>query len=72
MRTLTRLGSVQDPNGQMPRDMRLTFIGRRQELRAAIEKMIRWNPERVILSHGRWYEKDGVNELRRSFRWLLD
>jgi hypothetical protein len=72
MRMLTRLGGVQDPDGQMPRDLRLTFVKRRNELRAAIEKMIQWNPERIILAHGRWYEKDGVKELRRAFRWLLD
>jgi hypothetical protein len=43
-RLLTRLGGVQDPDGQMSRDLRLTF--RRQE------KMIAWNPERDILAHG--------------------
>ncbi|MGA7782200.1 MAG: DUF4336 domain-containing protein [Paraburkholderia sp.] len=71
MRTLTRLGGVQDPDGQMPRDMRLVFMKQRAELRAAIEKMLQWNPERIILAHGRWYEKDGAKELRRAFRWLL-
>jgi hypothetical protein len=34
--------------------------------------MIAWNPERVILAHGRWYERDGAQELRRAFRWVLD
>ncbi len=71
MRWLTRLGGVQDPHGSMPRDMRMTFSGRSKELRAAVETMIGWNPERVILAHGRWYETDGAQELRRAFRWLL-
>lgn len=71
MQTLTRLGGVQDPDGQMPRDMRLTFVKQRADLKAAVEKMLRWNPERIILAHGRWYEKDGANELSRAFRWLL-
>lgn len=73
MRWLTRLGGVQNPNGSMPRDMRLAFgkLHRRQ-LRAAVETMIGWNPERVILAHGRWYETGGAQELRRAFRWLLD
>jgi hypothetical protein len=69
LRWLTWLGGVQDPDGKMPRDMRLTFS--REELRKAVQKMIQWNPERVILAHGRWYEKNGVLELRRAFRWLL-
>lgn len=72
MRWLTRLGGVQDPDGQMPRDMRLTFSRRKPQLRSAIERMIAWNPERIILAHGRWYAKDGAAELRRAFRWVLD
>ena len=67
---LTRLGGVQDPHGGMPRDMRLTFS--RTEIRAAIETMIGWNPERVIIAHGRWYEQEGASELRRAFKWVLD
>jgi hypothetical protein len=72
LRWLTRLGGVQDPNGQMPRDMRYTFTKQRPQLRAAVEKMIAWDPERVIIAHGRWYAKNGAQELRRAFHWLLD
>lgn len=71
MRLLTRLGGVQDPHGSMPRDMRASFSGRRAELRKAVQTMIDWAPERVILAHGRWYARDGAAELRRAFRWLL-
>jgi hypothetical protein len=39
---------------------------------AGIEQMIVWNPARIILAHGRWYERDGTAELHRAFRWLLD
>lgn len=70
MRVLTRLGGVRDPDGSMPRDMRATYRDR-AALKAAVETMIGWNPERVILAHGRWYPRDGANELRRAFRWLL-
>jgi Domain of unknown function (DUF4336) len=69
MRLLTWLGGVLDPDGQMPRDMRLAFG--RAELRAAVETMISWQPERIILAHGRWYQTAGTDELRRAFRWLL-
>lgn len=70
MRWLVRLGGVADPDGGMPRDMRLGFLGQRAYLRRAIRTMIDWNPERVILAHGRWYERGGAAELRRAFRWL--
>jgi len=72
MRLLTWLGGVQDPNGSMPRDMRVSFSSRKAELRGAVETMIGWAPERVIIAHGRWYEQNGTAELRRAFRWLLD
>lgn len=70
MRPLVRLGGIADPNGGMPRDMRATFRDR-NALRQAVETMIAWNPERVILAHGRWYESDGAAELRRAFRFVL-
>jgi hypothetical protein len=70
MRALTRLGGAQDPDGSMPRDMRMTYRDKAR-LRGAIETMIGWNPERIILAHGRWYDCHGTDELRRAFRWLL-
>jgi hypothetical protein len=33
--------------------------------------MLAWQPERVMIAHGRWYDKDGAAELRRAFRWVL-
>jgi len=71
MRLLAKVGGVLDPNGSMPKDMRVSFRKRRSELRAAIEMMISWHPERIIIAHGRWYEQEGAKELQRAFRWLL-
>jgi hypothetical protein len=71
MRLLTRVGGAQDPDGQTPRDLRLTFRGHERELRAAAERMIALDPVRVIIAHGRWYERDGTAELRRALRWVL-
>lgn len=70
MRALTWLGGAQDPDGAMPRDMRMSYRDKAR-LKAAVEIMIGWNPERIILAHGRWYERNGADELRRAFRWLL-
>lgn len=71
MRAMAWLGGVLDPNGSMPRDMRMTYKNKTQ-LRTAVETMIAWNPERIVLAHGRWYPHDGTAELRRAFAWLLD
>ena len=50
---------------------RLAFAGRRERLRAAVRRMIAWDPERAVMAHGRIYGKDGAAGLRRAFRWLL-
>lgn len=67
-RWLTRLGGA---NGSMPRDMRVSYRNK-AALKAAVETMIGWDPARIVLAHGRWYERDGAKELRRAFSWLLD
>lgn len=67
-RPLLRLAGVCDPDGRMPRDMAMSFRRRADHLREVVDRLIAWNPERVLLAHGRWYEKDGVAELKRAFR----
>nr|WP_275116096.1 DUF4336 domain-containing protein [Aliiroseovarius subalbicans] len=71
MRIATRLGGIQAPHGGMPRDMRMTFRQKRAVLREDVRRMIDWGPERVILSHGAWFESDGAARLARAFSWLL-
>jgi hypothetical protein len=71
MRLLAWLGGVLDPHGSMPRDMRLAFSAQKSAFRSAVEAMIAWDPERVVLAHGRWYRENGAAELRRAFAWLL-
>ncbi|MEO1670026.1 MAG: DUF4336 domain-containing protein [Cyanobacteria bacterium J06631_2] len=67
---LTKVVGIADPDGQTPLDLRMTFWGRKEQARSCFKRMLQWNPEKVILAHGRWYEEDGVAELHRAFRWL--
>lgn len=71
LRLLVRLAGAADPDGSAPRDMRATFRRHRAEMRAGVERMLAWQPERVILAHGRWYAQNGTAELTRAFRWVL-
>lgn len=71
LRWLAWLGGVQDPHGSMPRDMRVSFASSRPQLRSAVERMIAWKPQRIVLAHGRWYDANGMEELKRAFDWLL-
>ena len=66
---LTCAGNT-DPDGKLPIDLRLSYFGRHNQLSDAINTMIDWQPERVIVAHGRWYSQDGVKELQRAFRWV--
>jgi hypothetical protein len=69
-RFLIRLAGAADPDGKMPMDLRATFLRHRKPMREAVRAMISWNPERIIIAHGRCYESNAVAELKRAFRWL--
>ena len=70
MRWMARLGGVTDPDGKAPLDMRLTYLGHKDEARACLTRMLAWQPQRVILAHGRCYLENAEAELARAFRWL--
>jgi hypothetical protein len=70
MRWMARLGGVIDPDGKAPLDMRLTYAGRKAEARTCRARMLAWQPQRVILAHGRCYLENAAAELARAFRWL--
>ncbi|MFE8069651.1 DUF4336 domain-containing protein [Marinobacteraceae bacterium S3BR75-40.1] len=70
VRWLLRFTGVLHPDGKLPLDLRTTFWGHKDEARRCFQVMLDWQPERVLLCHGRWYERDGTDELKRAFRWL--
>jgi len=70
MRPIVWIAGIDDSDGKMPPDMRWSFRDK-AALARDLETMIGWSPERVILAHGRWYERNGVGELERAFRRVL-
>ena len=70
MRWIARLGGVLAPNGKMPLDMRLTYLGHQDEARACLRRLLAWQPQRIVLAHGRCFMEHGEAELRRAFAWL--
>ena len=70
MRIFARLSGVLAPNGKAPLYLRLVIRARRAEAAAAASRMLAWAPERVIFTHGRWFERDGATALCRSLAWL--
>lgn len=70
MRPLVWLaGTDDDSGGRMAYLRRWRY--RRADLAQAVERMIDWAPEALILSHGRWYREGAVAELERAFRPVL-
>lgn len=67
---LMKLVGIADPDGKTALDLRMTFWRQKEQSRSCLKRMLQWNPEKVILAHGRWYENNGAAELRRAFRWL--
>ena len=70
-RFATWLTGMYYPNGQLFFGMRLPLHLQRRKTRVAVEKMLSWWPERIVLSHGRCFETDGEAVLRRVFSWAL-
>ena len=70
MRWLLTLGGNVDPDGKTPRDLQMTFIENKAQARRSLEKLLEWQPEKIVLAHGRWYPSGGTAELKRAFRWL--
>jgi hypothetical protein len=59
------------PNGRAPAYLRLIVKRRRAAARTAASELVALGPERVIFAHGRWFDRDGTTQLRRSLAWLL-
>lgn len=69
-RWLARVAGVVAPNGQMPLDWRLSFIGHRNEARQHLQHILAWQPEKLVMAHGEIVHDDAGTFLERAFRWL--
>ncbi|HEM3512612.1 DUF4336 domain-containing protein [Streptococcus suis] len=69
-RLLYKLGDNAYPHGKTPRDLRLTFVGKKKAARTSFETLKNWEPEKIILAHGQCFLKNGQEELDRAFKWV--
>jgi len=67
---LARLDGITAPNPGAPREWRATFINRRAA-RAALERILAWPIERVLIAHGEPATAGGAILVRHAFAWLL-
>jgi len=66
---VARMDGIVMPHGGAPREWRFTFnkkIGR-----AALARILAWQPEQVVMAHGELTRTDGAAFIRKSFGWLM-
>ena len=66
-RTATKLTGMYHPYGQIFFGMRLPLLLQRQKAMAAIGRVRSWRPQRILLSHGRYFDSDADEVIRRIF-----
>ena len=66
-RTATKLTGMYYPRGQIFFGMRLPLLVQRRKAKAAIGSIHSWQPQRIVLSHGRCFDADADKVIRRIF-----
>ncbi|WP_334539322.1 hypothetical protein [Bradyrhizobium sp. AZCC 1708] len=66
-RTATKLSGMYYPGGQIFVGMRIPLLLQRRKAKAAFAKIHCWQPERILLSHGRCFESRGNEVIGRLF-----
>lgn len=58
------------PEPSVPRKFRAAFTDRRAA-RVALERILAWPADKVLMAHGTPVTQDGQAFIRRAFRWLM-
>ena len=66
---VARLDGIVAPHPGAPREWRASFLNRRAA-RAALERILAWPIERVLIAHGKSMSTDGAAFVRSAFSWL--
>ncbi len=67
---VARLDGICAPNPGAPREWRASFVNRRAA-RAALQLILAWPIDRVLIAHGEPAIADGAAFVRQAFAWLL-
>lgn len=67
---VARLDRMTGLEPQVPQKFRLAFWGRKTAARAALQRVLSWPAERVVMAHGEPVTRDARQFLARAFRWL--
>jgi len=68
-RAIARLDGITSEKPGAPREWRFSFTNRKLA-RKALDKVLAWPCERVVMAHGTWQPSGGHDFLIRAFDWL--
>ncbi len=68
-RMLARACKLTVGYGYAPVELRWTWFNRKPA-REALNKLISWDPEQVIMAHGEWQKENGKAYIEQAFAWL--
>ncbi len=68
-RWIANVWGIVEGRGYPPLEWRISFFDR-SSTRAARDKVLGWNAERVIMAHGEWQRTGGRSFLEKSFAWV--
>lgn len=71
VRPFLRVAGMTAPDGMPPPYLRLVVKLRKAEAARAARRLIALRPQRVVFTHGAWFERDGTAALQNSLRWLV-
>jgi hypothetical protein len=66
-RAATKVSGMYYPHGQIFFGMRLPLLLQRKKAKAAFQKISSWQPQRIVLSHGRCFDSNADEVVRRFF-----
>jgi hypothetical protein len=66
-RAATKISGMYYPHGQIFFGMRLALLLQRKKAKAAFQKIRSWQPQRIVLSHGRCFDSNTDEVVRRLF-----
>ena len=69
-RPLLWLTGIDDSDGKPPPGL-MRRVGGRGAVADMVEQVLDWEPERLILTHGRCFERDAAGELKRAMRRIM-
>lgn len=67
---IAKLSGIVAPNGKTPIDWRMSFFFGKKQARECFARILAWQPERIIVAHGKNIEINAVDFLKKSFKWL--